>query len=1087
MASMRKVIGYPLVGLACLVALKVCTNGPHSTRPVASPTSAVGVGSNLNSDATNDAINEGSLPVPAPLVERCVLQLAILSEETRQPLRGATVELTQRRNRLLGDVSASSDARGIVRLHATDAGPWDVRVRCPGFRDGELEGVELPLNRQFTLARGMRLTGRVIDTRGEPVNDAVVSLEARRVDFFAGFELKTLPTSGTNEHGEFVLDGLPMLAAATLYAMHDEFLPGRSSHLRFYPVRENDPVEIVLTSGAAIIEGVVLDPSGVPHPGATVSICRSTDSGPLQREFESRDRRVGANGEFRFGSLHAGGYELYFSAPGRGGFRTDPIAVALGETVVRNLQFEPSERTVSGRVTDPTGQPLEGIRVTPKNAFEQSSETGPDGRFSQCVYESCSEFYFSGPSHTPRTVAIQPSSSELNVVLNPLHRVWTRLVNADPDGSELFPPSAALLAVEVYARKDAKDDEGVIFVERWVERSARERISFLAPAGTVRVEVTAEGYVPSSVLAELSDGMPLEVEIPLSRGATVSGRVIDADTGAPVSNASIALASNDGFSPHSATEFEEYLSPTHCASDGSFQFSGVRQTNTAEGNWRAPHEYEIWARAEGYALSRSPPFVVPLGNDGPEGMVLKLRREARLSVRLNGWNLPERVLVPSSSVDLFGASRAVDNGAPMSLAQVLGIREQVYGCLHGEEAYTRTFEVSAEGTVELDGLSAGNYSIAVLSAHREITLREGEHRSLELDLLGKPMRRLRLVQGGVPVVGADIHGDLSVTTDQEGFMGWLVEGEWELWIQLKDSDQLLELPRIEVAAGHGPLDVELPAPGAYAVLEVVGPRFSRAGAWRILIVSASASVENLGVPAYSESRTLKSSEPGKRYVGPVPPGVYRIALIPGPGSPPVLSEPVELRVDHVPHVQLHSGPSVEPRPFALQVRGRNGVTVEGRIHLYQPHRSFEFGADGFVAELQGRLGENVGLVEPKYKSGIAHQWFNVRLPLTEPFEVTVGEGGSIDVEVVDASGVGASGADLSVFLPSGLDIATMQFGGLRTNLDGRLRIGPIGAGDYSVQARFRERRSQRLSISLSDGVVNRLRLVLAAEAQGAEQ
>jgi protocatechuate 3,4-dioxygenase beta subunit len=103
------------------------------------------------------------------------------------------------------------------------------------------------------------------------------------------------------------------------------------------------------------------------------------------------------------------------------------------------------------------------------------------------------------------------------------------------------------------------------------------------PAGTWRVTVSAEGYQTAHTAGVVVDEGATRsgVEVRLSKGATLKGRVLDATNGAPVANATVSLASSGGRSGPPALAGESNAGDATTDAGGEFELDGVatgRQT-----------------------------------------------------------------------------------------------------------------------------------------------------------------------------------------------------------------------------------------------------------------------------------------------------------------------------------------------------------------------------------------------------------------------------------------------------------------------------------------------------------------------------
>jgi protocatechuate 3,4-dioxygenase beta subunit len=247
-----------------------------------------------------------------------------------EPVASAEVRLHSLRDDLRGTVRGEqiTDAMGIATFEEVPVGRWAVSVRgedhrCDGVEfdvppTGEPPLVEVPLN-----GRG-RVTGRVVDTEGQPVEG--LHVVARR-DLASERRFRVLDFhtwDRTDEGGFFELSGL-LEGDHTIIA----WTHGNEEYER---LRSQRPVEVQITARRQAVEleeplqvrrreeiaiwGQVVDTGGNPVEGAEITLLRSDGrthfrgshimEGGLAAMREDQPRvRSDAMGQFHFSSLHA--------------------------------------------------------------------------------------------------------------------------------------------------------------------------------------------------------------------------------------------------------------------------------------------------------------------------------------------------------------------------------------------------------------------------------------------------------------------------------------------------------------------------------------------------------------------------------------------------------------------------------------------------------------------------------------------------------------------------------------------------------------------------------------------------------------
>ena len=201
------------------------------------------------------------------------------------PVKGANVRLMRETAGLIS-IEASSDALGKVAFEPLPSGEYVAIVRAPGLLPTEVSLLhELPEDPAdaigswgVTLERGKSVYGRVIDSRGVGVPDAIVTAyvekwgEPRVLPIESFTNISAVPARGvafTDLDGYFSITGLPA-GVAYIGAQAAIGVPSLSSPLDLREVPEIGPVTIRMEPGADV-EVRVVGEDGKPVSGAEVS------------------------------------------------------------------------------------------------------------------------------------------------------------------------------------------------------------------------------------------------------------------------------------------------------------------------------------------------------------------------------------------------------------------------------------------------------------------------------------------------------------------------------------------------------------------------------------------------------------------------------------------------------------------------------------------------------------------------------------------------------------------------------------------------------------------------------------------------
>jgi hypothetical protein len=528
-----------------------------------------------------------SVPVPFASETPLVLTLApvrsfagrVWDAEARRPLAGARVRVFVRAGR--GPV-LRTDAAG--RFSAAGAGAvTSVTVSAPRYVPVSRTPPSGAATLDVFLHEGATVTGRVTDDERRPVAGA--KLRALRTAPDAAERI--LPAARARDDGTFTLRRVPAGSGVTVAASAPDFEPAVTPELDLKPGEARGSVALILKRGHAIT-GVVTDAAGSP-----VAEVQIFGSGGASRADGPARAHTGKDGRFRLGGLAPGEYSLYFQKTGyervsRAPVRVtaergpEPLAVVLGP-----------EGVIRGRVAGRQGGRGAAIQVFARPSLPSadgdrrgmsSGRVGPDGTFEIAGLRQGASYdvsllgTFEGDETRKGVVA---PSEGLELVTRGFGRIAGRVLDANghpvpefrislsPDRSErarsYLPPVS----------RDFADETGAFELDD-------------VPAGTHVVNALARGqrdaFVSGIVVEEgqTKDG----VEVRLGRGATLRGRVVEAQSGRPVPEARVSAGGVDSTSD----------------ADGRFEAEGV-----------APGKVQVSARHADYAAVRE---TATVGDDG---------------------------------------------------------------------------------------------------------------------------------------------------------------------------------------------------------------------------------------------------------------------------------------------------------------------------------------------------------------------------------------------------------------------------------------------------------------------------------------
>ncbi len=467
-----------------------------------------------------------------------------IEDEGGRPLAGATVELRRipslwqtARAQLEGHAPPSpaaevrSGSDGGFRILAPEAGPWRVVVRHekrlaiardlkPLIGPTELAAVELsPLAER-------RVT--VKDAAGRPVAGARVAASGLLP------ESSRAPRHGwrpevrlgvTDEHGVLMLptSAEESLTVRTLSGQAYEYTSAFTGG------------DVAVRLDDRLIPARVVGAAGKPAPQLVALLSEHLALGLTGPEGEIRvpDR------EWLTGLIFA-------DSAGRAG------AVESGRRTGEELLVLtlPPSRRISGRVVDAVSrEPIAGAWVWFAGDYQRS---GAGGTYSlRLPSAGPTSFAAAASGYLLRRVEVAAGTGAgaRSVALVPARALVGRVISGDGEavsGAEVVARPDRMSAV---IRRQLRDLVSVAWVTEPIEvrsrRDGRFRIEGLTPEVGYELRVSRRGFAPRRLVAPTpaAGEPPPEVEIMLGAGATVSGRVLDAER--PVAGAEVTL-----FVPH---------------------------------------------------------------------------------------------------------------------------------------------------------------------------------------------------------------------------------------------------------------------------------------------------------------------------------------------------------------------------------------------------------------------------------------------------------------------------------------------------------------------------------------------------------
>lgn len=485
-------------------------------------------------------------------------------------------------------------APGAVRLVATGN----------GYRSGEANGLEVsPGERRdgirIEIERGGSLAGRVLAPDGQPVPGAVVLVTANQL--WGGFEART------DGDGRYRLVGLPE-GVLQVIAEH----PDHVGAVREITAGDGE-IQLDLHLGAGHpVSGRVIDEGGAPLPGARVSL-----SGDWMRQ-PPRSATTRADGAFEIDGVAPGPWRISAWKQGWVHAEEPPRLDVDGPVAGLELRLT-TGATVAGRVRGIGLEEIGRLRIAAGREDGVAAGSSPTGSVD-----------FAGDY---RVDGLTPGTWRVMAILGEGEGMASGVVELVPGQKEArldldFSGDVVLTGhVTLGGRPLAGSEVSLI---------GRDRVSFArgrtAGDGRFRIARLERGryeLVVSDDVEGVEERREIELDgdrelaIDLEVGE-VAGRVIDADTGAPLAEVEVRLRRVED-------RFGGIAARTRSASpDGGFRLRGV-----------AAGSYRLDAHRDGYGAAQVEVTVTPGGAvEGVEvalppaaGAVLEVRDERGLPPR----------------------------------------------------------------------------------------------------------------------------------------------------------------------------------------------------------------------------------------------------------------------------------------------------------------------------------------------------------------------------------------------------------------------------------------------------------------------
>ncbi|MEM1177046.1 MAG: carboxypeptidase regulatory-like domain-containing protein [Acidobacteriota bacterium] len=442
---------------------------------------------------------------------------------------------------------------GLFEVEGLGTGEYRLEVSAEGFPPLAVPSLEvaeedsqLDLGR-LQLEAGMRLKGRVTADDGEPLSGVKISATSSRV-LWTSSRFSPPVTASSAADGRFELVGL---APEQLYQI-STYSRGWAEK-RITATAEDGPVEFRLEPELEV-RGRVVDTEGRPIHDAGVAFSRGSLSLGTRTDEDGRFQHRTVPGRFR---LVAGGPNHRQWV--RNNVKLEPGMADLEITLETGL-------SMSGRVLDPSGRPVEGAKLalalSSNSVLALHDSTDPQGRF-----------FVGGLEAGPSTIEAR-------------HPTWgfasteVELTESVADLEIRFPGGAEVSGVVLDAAEGSAIADATIRLHRLESTTLGYRTTSDGDGGFRLSDVSGgryllnasgAGYASTTFEVDISEAGERDLVLELASGATLTGQILGAQ-GSSLARFSLTSRWGDYRSPR-LDGGSEYL--FHHLSVGEWKLEGT--------------------------------------------------------------------------------------------------------------------------------------------------------------------------------------------------------------------------------------------------------------------------------------------------------------------------------------------------------------------------------------------------------------------------------------------------------------------------------------------------------------------------------
>jgi len=582
------------------------------------------------------------------------------------------------------------------------------------------------------LQPGGRIAGRVLGPDGKPLADAIVTAMPSDGSLFAMVR-DARSAQRTGADGTFAFDGINAGNKYTIRATKEGLSAKDDGPIPVEAGTDRADLELKLESGALLAFRLVTD-KDVPVKELDVrlqppSTGRRRGMALGGNDVDREKITSQGDGKFLVKSLDAGTFDLTLQPLDYADVTREGLKLKAGETVDLGTIRVKESKKISGRITDTSGQPvanasISGLWVDGEARFSREARSGADGRYrlSGLGEQPLRNLSVRATGYaTANRESAAPGDTAVDFTLEKTGSVVGKVQYRGGAVPAAFRVQASSEANEKQERPGMRivigggQDEEQIFTDP----SGNFRVDNVNP-GMVTITAKADGKAPTrkSGLKVDSDQVVDAGTLILDDGRALRGRVVAAKDDAPVPGATVSVAPPQGFMM-SSDRTSAGLAITSI--DGTFEIAGLE-----------PRTYAVDATQPDYSPNTGR---VEIGTDADtDDFVIKLSRGGTITglVRDAQRQPQANVQVLMTKVPMAGGPQTVSTGADGRYA----------------------FEKIAPGEYMVLRAPAGGGPLMLFGGMKQVTVREGETTTHDLDEAAKITLTGRVLKGGQPVANA---------------------------------------------------------------------------------------------------------------------------------------------------------------------------------------------------------------------------------------------------------------------------------------------------------------------------------------------